>query len=61
LVEKPVRERDHLEDPGVDGRVILIWVFKKQDGLGGVEWTDLAQNGDMWQAVVNAVMNVRLP
>jgi hypothetical protein len=26
-----VRERDHLEDPGVDGRVILKWIFKKWD------------------------------
>jgi len=24
-----VRERDHLEDPGVGGRTTLTWVFKK--------------------------------
>jgi len=26
-----VRERDHLGDPGVDGRIILRWTFRKRD------------------------------
>jgi hypothetical protein len=25
-------ERDHLEDPSVDGRIILRWILKKWDG-----------------------------
>jgi hypothetical protein len=35
-------ERDHLEDPGIDGRIILIRIFNKWDG--GMDWIDLAQD-----------------
>jgi len=26
-----LRVKDHLEDPGLDGRIILRWIFRKWD------------------------------
>ena len=50
-----LRERDYLEDPVVDGRIILRWIFRKRDV--GV-WTG---DRDRWRALVNALMNFLVP
>jgi len=47
-----------LEDPGVDGRIILKWIFRKWDG--DMDWIDLAQDRDMLRALVDAAMNLRV-
>jgi hypothetical protein len=29
--------------------------------MGGVDWIDLAQDRDRWQALVNTAMNLQVP
>jgi hypothetical protein len=35
-----LRERDHLGDPGVDGRIMLRWIFRK--------WNVGVRTGTSW-------------
>ena len=51
------RERDHWGDLGVDGWIILGWISRRWD----VDWIGLAQDGDRWQTLVSAVMNLQVP
>ena len=55
-----LRERDHLGDQGIDGGIILRWIFGTWY-VGGMDWIKLAQDRDRWWALVNAVMNLQVP
>ena len=48
-----LRERDQLEDLGVEGNILKNWA--------GETWTGLIWLKDRWRALVNAVMNFRVP
>jgi len=45
--------------PGVEGRIILIWIFRKRDG--GMDWIDLVEDRDRWRALIKVRMNFRVP
>jgi hypothetical protein len=53
-----VWERGHLEDQGIDRRIILRWAFRKWDGV--MDWIDLALDRNRWRALVNAIMKLRV-
>jgi hypothetical protein len=44
-------ERGHLEDLYVDG--VLYYTDTGEIGWEGVDWIDVAEDGDKWRAVVN--------
>jgi len=47
LVGKPKGKRDHLDDPGIDGRIVLRWNFRKWDigAWTGMNWFRIGTGG----------------
>jgi hypothetical protein len=43
-----LKERDHLEDPVIDGSIIFKWIFEEWDG--DLDWINLSQDRDRWRA-----------
>jgi hypothetical protein len=41
-----LRERGYWEDPDVDGRIILRWIFRKLEGVVGTGWSWLRIGND---------------
>jgi hypothetical protein len=39
----------------------MIRIDLREIGWGGMDWIDLAQDRDQWRALVNKVMNIRVP
>jgi hypothetical protein len=54
-----LEERDHWGDPGEEEGIILRCIFRKWD-VGGMDWIELAQDRNRWQALMNAVMNLQV-
>jgi hypothetical protein len=60
ILWKDLVEGDHLEDRGVDLGGRRNRIKKKLDGEG-IDWDNPAQDTEGRWALVNAVMNVRVP
>jgi hypothetical protein len=56
VVGKPEGKRP-LGDVG--GWTISKWIL--EIGWDGVDWIDMAQEMDQWRALVNTVLNLRVP
>jgi hypothetical protein len=52
--------RSHLENLDAEGIIILVRNFEKWNGEI-LDWIGVAQDRDGWRALLNTVMNLRVP
>jgi hypothetical protein len=52
--KRPPRRTRHRREDNI--KLVL-----RKIGWEGMDWTDLAQDSDEWRALVNTVMNLRVP
>jgi hypothetical protein len=57
---KPEGKRDHLEDPGIEGRIVLRWIFRKWN-VRAWAGSMLLRIGTGWGGLLNVVMNLQVP
>ena len=49
-----------MEDPDIDGGIMFKMDLQDM-GCQGMDWIELAEDRDRWRALLNAVMNLRVP
>jgi hypothetical protein len=51
------------EPPGKSERMWQDYnkIYLRVLGWGGMDWTDLAQDGSKWRSLVSTIMNPRIP
>ena len=49
-----MKEEDHFEEGG-------RWEEFLRNGIGSMDWIDLAPDRERWWSLVNAVINLRVP
>jgi hypothetical protein len=42
-----LREGNYLKDPDINGRIILKWIFKEQDGMAGTGFLRIGTYGQL--------------
>jgi hypothetical protein len=54
------RDQDHAKSDARRVIIIIIIIIQLRQ-WDGMDWIDLAQDRNQWKALVNTVMNLRLP